>query len=68
MKKIYFKHSLITSGSQQDVEDEINVFNNEYSDILGVTVTPERVGEDVVDGYKYPKYVYHVCITYQDRD
>ena len=50
MKKIYFKHSLITSGYQENVENEINVYNNRFSEILGVTVTPERIGEDIVDG------------------
>lgn len=65
--RIYFKHSIITSGKQDDVENEINVFNNEYTTILGVTVTPEQVGESIVDGYKFPKLVYHVCIIYKSK-
>ena len=63
-QKLYFKHSLITSGDQDEVEREINVFNNEYSKIVNVTVTPELVGHF---GEKFPKYIYHVCIVYTDR-
>ena len=62
VKKIYFKHSIITSGNQDDVEKEINVFNDEDCQVLGVSVTPQ------VSGKMYPQFIYHVCITYQERD
>lgn len=65
--RIYFKHSLITSGKQDEVEDEINVFNNEHTTILGVTVTPFKIGETFIDGIAWPKYGYHVCITYKSK-
>ena len=68
VKKIYFKHSIITSGNQDDVEKEINVFNDEDCQVLGVTVTPQQVRVDNIDGFPIPKYIYHVCITYQERN
>lgn len=68
VKKIYFKHSIITSGDQDDVEKEINVFNDEDCQVLGVTVTPQQVGVNKIVGYEFPKYIYHVCITYQERN
>ena len=67
-QKLYFKHSLITSGDQNEVEGEINTFNCGYSKIVNVTVTPERVGEYTMEeGIKLPRYIYHVCIVYTDR-
>ena len=68
IEKLYFKHSIITSGDQDEVEREINVFNNEVSKVVNVTVTPERVGDYTMeDGIKLPRYIYHVCIVYTDR-
>lgn len=71
IEKLYFKHSIITSGDQNEVEREINVFNNDVSKVVNVTVTPERVGEYTIkeDGTKLPipRFIYHVCIVYTDR-
>lgn len=69
-QKLYFKHSIITSGDQDAVESEINTFNCGSSKIVNVTVTPERVGEYTLkDGTKLPipRFIYHVCIVYTDR-
>lgn len=68
IEKLYFKHSIITSGDQNEVEREINVFNNEVSKVVNVTATPERVGDYTMEeGIKIPRWIYHVCIVYKDR-
>lgn len=61
--KTYFKHSIITSGKQEDVEKEINVYtDSKYGGkVISVNVTPERVGADEIG---LPKYIYHVTIVY----
>ena len=61
--QVYFKHSIIFSGDQDEVEREINVFAKD-SNIISCNVTPERVGDFEADGHKFPKYIYHVCIVY----
>ena len=33
-QKLYFKHLVITSGDQDEVEREINGFNNKYAKVL----------------------------------
>lgn len=67
-QKLYFKHLVITSGDQDEVEREINDFNNKYSKVVHVTVTPERIGDYTMEnGIKLPKWIYHVCIVYKDR-
>lgn len=65
--KIYFKHTIIHSGKQDDVEREINVYNDADCEVVSVNVTPERVGVFAADGYSFPKYIYHLCIAYQER-
>ena len=64
--KTYFKHSIIFSGKQEDVENEINVYTNDkyINNIISINVTPERVGDIECDGHKFPKYIYHICIAY----
>ena len=63
--QVYFKHSIIFSGDQQDVENEINVFTKDkYIEVFSVNVTPERVGDIDIDGHKFPKYIYHITIVY----
>ena len=66
-KKIYFKHSIIRSGNQDEVEREINVYNDADCEVVSVNVTPERIGVYESDGYSFPQYIYHVCIAYQER-
>jgi len=67
-QKLYFKHSLVISGEQNEVESEINVFNNEDTKVVNVTVTPERVEDYTMEGgIKLPRWIYHVCIVYTDR-
>ena len=64
--KTYFKHSIITSGKQEDVEKEINVFSDsKYSELVSVNVTPERIG---IDDCGFPNYWYHVSIVYKEKE
>lgn len=65
-KKVYFKHSIIFSGIQEDVEKEINTFTqNKYiEEVISVNVIPEKVGDINIDGRKFPKYIYHLTIVY----
>lgn len=62
----FFKHSIITSGNQEDVENEINVYTNDkyINNIISINVTPERVGNIECEGHLFPKYIYHICIVY----
>lgn len=66
MEKIYFKHIIIHSGNQDDVEKEINSYINGEGNIniLSLNVTPEKVGVVNCEGYALPKYWYHICISY----
>ena len=67
--RLYFKHSIITSGNPDDVEEEINEFaKDKYSEIVSITITPECIGHDKFDGYKFNKYCYHVCIVYKEKE
>jgi len=61
----YFKHSIIFSGKQEDVDTELNYwYNSDTVNVISITVTPERVGDLECDGFKFPKYIYHICIVY----
>lgn len=66
MEKIYFKHIIIRSGTQDDVEKEINSYINGEGNIniISLNVTPEKVGVVDCEGYALPKYWYHICISY----
>lgn len=61
----YFKHSIVSSGKQEDVEKEINIYtNDEDINIISIAVTPERIGNIECEGHLFPKYIYHICIVY----
>lgn len=66
MEKIYYKHILITSGNQDDVESEINSYIEDAGNIniISLNVIPEKVGVEDVDGYLVPKYWYHISLVY----
>ena len=66
MKKIYYKHTIITSYNQDDVEREINSYIEDAGDIniISLNVIPEMVGVDVVEGHRVPKYWYHISLAY----
>ena len=42
MKKIYFKHIIVRTGEQDDVEKEINSYVDENINIISLNVTPEK--------------------------
>ena len=66
--RLYFKHSIITSGNPDDVEKEINLISkNEYLKIVNITVTPECMHYNKFDNYKLNKYCYHLCIIYKEE-
>lgn len=66
MKKIYYKHTIITSCNQDDVEREINSYIEDAGDIniISLNVIPEMVGVDVAEGHRVPKYWYHISLAY----
>ena len=66
MKKIYYKHMLITSGNQDDVEREINSYIEDAGNIniISLNVVPEKVRDVDIDGYAIPKYWYHISMAY----
>lgn len=66
MGKIYYKHIIITTGDQDDVEKEINSYikGEGNINIISLNVTPERVGTIDCDGYALPRYWYHISLTY----
>ena len=66
MKKIYYKHTIITSGNQDDVEREINSYIEDGGDIniISLNIMPEKVGVENVEGYQVPKYWYHISLAY----
>jgi hypothetical protein len=66
MEKIYYKHIIITSGNQDDVEREINSYIEDACNIniISLNVIPEKVGIENVEGFLVPKYWYHISLTY----
>lgn len=66
MEKIYYKHILITSGNQDDVEREINSYIEDAGNIniISLNVIPEMVGTEYIEGYKVPKFWYHISLAY----
>jgi len=70
MEKIYYKHIIIKTGDQDDVEKEINSYVEEAGNIniISLNVAPERVGVIDCDGYLVPKYWYHISIVYTSKE
>lgn len=70
MKKIYYKHTIINSYNQDDVEQEINDYLKEAGDIniISLNVIPENCGTDVIEGYAIPKYRYHISLVYTSNE
>jgi hypothetical protein len=70
MKKIYYKHIIITSGDQDDVEKEINSYIKEAGNIniISLNVVPERAGVVDCDGYAVPRYWYHISMSYTSNE
>ena len=66
MKKIYYKHIIIKTFDQDDVEKEINSYVKDAGDIniISLNVIPERVSTTDVDGYALPNYWYHISMVY----
>lgn len=70
MKKIYYKHIIIRTGDQDDVEKEINSYVNDAGsiNIISLNVTPERAGVIECDGYAYPNYWYNISLVYTSNE
>ena len=70
MKKIYYKHIIITTGDQDDVEKEINSYIKEAGNIniISLNVIPEKWGTAVIEGYSIPKYCYHISMAYTSNE
>ena len=70
MKKIYYKHTIIHSYDQDDVEKEINEYVKDAGNIniISLNVIPEKVGSVVIEGYALPKYWYHISIVYTSNE
>ena len=65
MKKIYYKHIIVRSGEQDDVEKEINSYVNSDEDIniISLNVIPEQYNSEI-GGYVIPKCRYHISLVY----
>lgn len=70
MKKIYYKHTIIKTGDQDDAEKEINSYVSDAGNIniISLNVVPERVRNVDVDGYVIPKYWYHISLVYTSNE
>lgn len=68
MKKIYYKHIIVRTGEQDDVEKEINSYIDENINIISLNVTPERIGVIERDGYAYPNYWYNISLVYTSNE
>ena len=70
MKKIYYKHIIIGTGEQNDVEKEINFWVNENINIISLNVTPEKVSDTDCEGQwlQFPKYWYHISVVYTSNE
>ena len=70
MKKIYYKHMIIHSFDQDDVEKEINSYVEDAGNIniISLNVIPERVSTTDCDGYAVPNYWYHISIVYTSNE
>lgn len=70
MKKIYFKHIIVRTGEQDDVEKEINSYVDENINIISLNVTPEKVSDTDCEGYllQVPMYWYHISLVYTSNE
>jgi len=70
MKKIYYKHIIITKGDQDYAEKEINSYIKDAGNIniISLNVVPERVGVVDCGGYALPKYWYHISLVYTSNE
>lgn len=76
MKKIYYKHIIVRTGEQDDVEREINFWVNENINIISLNVTPEKVSDTDYEGgclvggclLSVPKYWYHISLVYTSNE
>ena len=70
MKKIYYKHIIIRTGEQNDVEKEINSYVDENINIISLNVTPEKISDADCDGcwLSVPKYWYHINLVYTSNE
>lgn len=69
MKQIYYKHMIIKTGDQDDVEKEINSYIEDTKklgefNLISLNVVPEKTGSVIVEGYALPKYWYHINLVY----
>lgn len=67
MKKIYYKHTIIRSSNQDDVEQKINEYVKDARriDIISLNVIPEPY---VMKGYNLPMYIYHISLVYTSNE
>lgn len=70
MKKIYYKHIIVRTGEQDDVEKEINSYVDKNINIISLNVIPEKVSDTDCDGYwlRVPKYWYHISLAYTSNE
>ena len=70
MKKIYYKHIIVRTGEQDDVEKEINSYVDENINIISLNVIPEKVSDTDCEGdlLWVPKYWYHISLVYTSNE
>ena len=70
MKKIYYKHIIVRTGEQNDVEKEINSYVDENINIISLNVTPEKISDTDCEGglLWVPKYWYHISLVYTSNE
>lgn len=70
MKKIYYKHIIVRTGEQDDVEKEINSYVDENINIISLNVTPEKVSDTDCEGdlLIMPIYWYHISLVYTSNE
>ena len=70
MKKIYYKHIIVRTGEQNDVEKEINSYVDENINIISLNVTPEKVSDTDWEGdlLIVPIYWYHISLVYTSNE
>lgn len=72
MEKIYYKHMIVKSGNQDDVEKELNNYLKDGKElrkinIISLKVIPEKIDTVNVEGHAIPKYWYHISLVYTQR-
>lgn len=70
MKKIYYKHIIVRTGEQNDVEKEINSYVDENINIISLNVIPEKISDIDYDKswLRVPKYWYHISLVYTSNE